>query len=612
MSSPEPHGAILLPEILTSIAHYLDRKDFLNAILVSRSWHSNLLPLLWHTLVLPQRWRVIMTDNNALAGFPDSALVEKYGHLVRDLVCANLLYAGYLIPACSQLTQLEILDFTENTIPLISLNANTLTSVKVKREYHPAKTEESTWTQKFVQALSECQYLERLRLGDISIDDYEDLNCPRSGAVIDRRRRISTKPRVSKTTTGAEDDANRTKAIELFYETVHQLSYLTIVINVIGTPPPRPADVFYRLRRLRLISCAMSYRDQLQLVRQCQYLTHLQLHLTRTSEHLDLEELESFELEAHCPRIMHLDLCGSKIKDQEIAALLSHLPNLTELNMEGTMFAERCLDYVTGPESRLRNQLRILDVTEARSVQSHWIQKLLCSCSGLKRFRATAIKANDMVMATLDDSIGNIMVNDSHLRATASSWVCLHLQELRLSVVGIPIEDSSLRTQLQLAVYDQLSKLTDLQVLSLGGHIFSTWLRIGTLELSLPSGLGRLSSLKELRVFNFSYMAHDLGMEEVEFMMSHWIKLREVIGTIQSGVYNDEEQEAGEEGDESEGSRMEMRTRTKMRTRTRSRTMSGAGVEAGGGTKDGQRQKVERQDIYIHRRWPLVQFSSSW
>lgn len=100
----------------------------------------------------------------------------------------------------------------------------------------------------------------------------------------------------------------------------------------------------------------------------------------------------------------------------------------------------------------------------------------------------------------------------------------------------------------------------------------STWFRMQTLDLSLQSGFDRLYTLKELRTFNFSYMAHDLGMNEVEFMMEHWKKLRKVIGTIAIG--------AGQS-------------------------------ELGNGGGGPGRPKVERHEIYIHRKWPLVQFCST-
>ncbi|KAF9953505.1 hypothetical protein BGZ72_005361 [Mortierella alpina] len=508
-----------------------------------------------------------MADSNTHIGFPDSALIKKYGHLVRSFTCNSLQYsAHYLVPACCQLTALDVQDCAKDTLPLLRLNSPTLTSVTLKRKCQLFEKIQPFPILEFVQAINECPFLTRLQLVDFPIEGRLDL-VPGGGAAIDRRLRFSATPTPESAAAAADEEADRKKTTDLFYEIVHRLEFLSITRSNIRLPLDRSTDVFYRLKRLSLIECTSSYGEQLQFVSHCQYLTHLKLQLSRGDERLDPEDLDAIGLATHCPRITHLNLAYLKIQDQEIAMLLSHLPNLTDLDAQWTKFAGRSLEYVVGQESRLREQLQSLDLTAAKKADSALIQTLLCACSGLRRFRATSINATDMVFGV-----------SGKATETLDSWACLRLLELQLSVVGIAAADRGL----QRGVYNQLSKLRELRVLGLGGHSLSTWFRIATLELSLDSGLGQLTELTELRVFNFSYMCHDLGMEEVEYMMRHWKNLRTVVGTIHGYRDARRDKEVSGEG-----------VGPCAQTETRTRTASGG------------------QDQYIRRQWPLVQFNAS-
>ncbi|KAF9197119.1 hypothetical protein BGZ49_002614, partial [Haplosporangium sp. Z 27] len=517
-------------------------------------------------------------------GFPELAVFKRYAHLVRSLSCNNLhYYMDYLIPYCSHLTELDVIDLADDTLPLLKLNTQTLTCIKFKREHELAKR--SFRVLEFLEAMNECSFLDTLRLEDFAVDeDYES-----EESYEEQRRRCNRdriRPPVAPTsltvatpvtTIGVTTEAmtvsspstsnpelltqTRSKeekeaAIALFYQILHRVTTLDIVRNVVRTLPPNRSEVFYRLRKLALLDSTMSYKDQLQLISQCQYLTHLKLQLTRYSERLDSEEILTANLKVSCPNISHLDLSWSTLKDHEISELLKQIPRLISFRAQRTCIGEKTMEVLAGFSSRIRDQLEELDLVDARDMQSAWIQRLLCSCAGLKRFRATAINARDIIQNTLaitsstsiEKSVLETSANgttNTPLSSSSSSpsslsslpWVCLQLQELQLSITGISPRSS---LQEQLIIYNQLSKLVQLQILSLGGNYLSTWFRMGTLELSLDKGFDRLKTLKELRVFNFSYMAHDLGMSEVEFMMQHWTKLRKVVGTIGISVHDGE------------------------------------------------------------------------
>lgn len=59
------------------------------------------------------------------------------------------------------------------------------------------------------------------------------------------------------------------------------------------------------------------------------------------------------------------------------------------------------------------------------------------------------------------------------------------------------------------------------------------------LPLSLESGLHLMSELKELVELNVEQMAHRIGLEEVQWMVAHWPRLRKIIGLNIKGEMNE-------------------------------------------------------------------------
>ncbi|KAF9281177.1 hypothetical protein BGZ74_002444 [Mortierella antarctica] len=500
--------------------------------------------------------------------FPPTDAFKNRGNLVRSLVCNSLQHhLHYLVPHCKQLTALEIDDLTEKTaLPLLQLNKTSLGSVHLKRERLDKQVRPPTVQLELLTTLKDCANLDRLWLNNVQVDGWGS------------SEQDQHMPLVSLPSTVCSDH---------FYEIAYRLTQLGIVKEVIRTPP-HPQDVFYRLWKLSLIESSLTYKDQIQLIGQCQYLTHLVLQLTRrkkayrsqdnffpytynTIEHSLLEaENEGIHLARLqiCP-ITHMDISRSTLLDVEIAELLVHFPRLISFSAQGTNIGTKTITVLsTGSRS---SELQDLDVTDVKGCQSEWIQELLCSCSGLLRFRATSVKARDVVFGSKP--------------MWSNAWTCLRLEELYLSITHIQsfTDDPvmlGLSRRFQALVYYQLAKLTQLRVLSLGGDSTSTWFRTETLELSLVSGFGKLETLHELREFNFSYMDHRLTMAEVEWMMVHWPCLRKVTGTIGAEVEVTEGMEENE------------------------------AVAVVAVARESRTQRVDRHELYLQRQYPLVEFST--
>ncbi|KAG0096625.1 hypothetical protein BGZ93_004232 [Podila epicladia] len=511
--------------------------------------------------------------------FPPTDVFKNRGNLVRSLVCNSLQHhLHYLVPHCNQLTALKIDDLTEKTaLPLLQLNKASLGSIHLKRERLDRQIRPPAVQLELLTTLKDCANLDRLWLNNVRVDGWGSSEEDQL-----MHKLISTwrEPLVSLPPTVCSDH---------FYEIAYRLTQLGIVKEVIRTPP-NPQDVFYRLWKLSLVESSLTYKDQIQLIGQCQYLTHLVLQLTRrkrayrsqdnffpytynTIEHSLLEaenngiRLERLQI---CP-ITHLDISRSTLLDAEIAELLVHFPRLISFSAQGTNIGTKTITVLSAGSRS--GDLQELDVTEIKDCQSEWIQELLCSCSGLLRFRATSIKARDIVFGSKPK--------------WSFPWTCLRLEELYLSITSIATSTDpvvmGLSHRFQALVYDQLAKLTRLRVLSLGGDSTSTWFRTGTLELSLASGFGKLETLRDLCELNFSYMDHRLTMAEVEWMMAHWPCLRKVTGTIGAEV----EVTEGMEEDEAEA-------------------VAVVAVAA----RESRTQRVDRHELYLQRRYPLVEFST--
>ncbi|KAG0343313.1 hypothetical protein BG004_005411, partial [Podila humilis] len=649
------HAALLLPEIILRLGTHLDRKAFLASILVCRLWHVHLIRLLWHDLVLPQKYHHLLNFSSS-SNFPPTDTFKERGHLVRSLVCNSLPHhLRYLDPHCNQLTALEVTDLTEDSaLPLLRLNRLSLGSVRFGRDRLDRDVRPPSTQLELLTAISDCVNLDRLWLDNIQVDGRES-------SKEDKRQRSVL---FGSNSREPLQPFSSTTCSELFYELAHRLTQLGIVKDVIRTSPT-PGNIFYRLRKLSLVDSTLTYKDQIQLITQCQYLTHLRWQLTRRkqkrihpgygddhyyyfpytyntieyslleseNEGIDLSRMET------CP-ITHLDISQSTLLDTEIAALLVHLPRLVSLIAQRTKIGRRTIEYLTtGPRSSVLQELDLTDIESGQEEQQQqqqqeeeneegggspsninstcYIQEVLRCCSGLIRFRATSLKALDMVSSLLTSS----KVEES------PSWSCFGLEELYLSIIEVPSSTSSTTSssssydpfatttsssstssltststspsssaaanqishrRIQSAIYCVLSKLTQLRVLSLGGDsTCSTWFRTGTLELSLDSGLSKLATLSRLREFNFSYMEHKLTMVEVEWMMKHWPCLRKVTGTIAPDA---QPLARGEVEEEEEKEEIEQHRRKAM-TSNRKRV-------------------VDRHELYLQRHYPLVQFST--
>jgi hypothetical protein len=119
-------------------------------------------------------------------------------------------------------------------------------------------------------------------------------------------------------------------------------------------------------------------------------------------------------------------------------------------------------------------------------------------------------------------------------------WKCEPtLKVLKIDIMGIPrtdvwpacvIREEHLIQERELhhLVYDRLARLTNLEILCLGYPDTLRFLECP--KMSLESGLHRLSGLKMLKELDVSSVKTMIGVEEVQWMIEHWPRLRVIRG----------------------------------------------------------------------------------
>ncbi|KAK3811023.1 MAG: hypothetical protein J3Q66DRAFT_350794 [Benniella sp.] len=131
----------------------------------------------------------------------------------------------------------------------------------------------------------------------------------------------------------------------------------------------------------------------------------------------------------------------------------------------------------------------------------------------------------------------NMFVDLDPDTGTLRPWKC----EKSLKVLQVTLEDitrlgfeeeaalANREREVEGLLYDRLARLTNLEVLRLRGYS-SRGGRLGYLRMSLDSGLRRLSELTNLRELDVSGMDTRMSVQEVQWMVIHWPRLRSIRG----------------------------------------------------------------------------------
>ncbi|KAK3811050.1 MAG: hypothetical protein J3Q66DRAFT_350859 [Benniella sp.] len=174
-----------------------------------------------------------------------------------------------------------------------------------------------------------------------------------------------------------------------------------------------------------------------------------------------------------------------------------------------------------------------LETLEFSKQPSDKVFQVLRACTNLRSFihSSTSSRLDTMAFIDLDPDTGLLR-----------PWQCeTTLKELKVRISGIPrpgpAEEASLVRwyEIQGQFYDRLARLANLETCWLGYGRGKT--RHGYLEMSLESGLDRLSGLGSLRDLSVMGLSTKICIKEIQWMVENWPRLRNI-----RGLYHENEE----------------------------------------------------------------------
>ncbi|KAK3810321.1 MAG: hypothetical protein J3Q66DRAFT_415870 [Benniella sp.] len=186
---------------------------------------------------------------------------------------------------------------------------------------------------------------------------------------------------------------------------------------------------------------------------------------------------------------------SDRITSDEVSTIIQGLQRITRLTVLSAV-GLASLDILEHLQPHFCN-LKELNMATSSSISSRIAREILTSCPLLERFEGYRINANDVA---------------------GRPWVCLRLKVLHLhfSFNAGTVKD------LQPQVLDQLSRLIRLEELFMHGFD-----RRGqeSINLTLKNGLGKLLTLRLLRVVDFRGTRQRMNEQEIDWMLEHWRSL---------------------------------------------------------------------------------------
>ncbi|KAF9089044.1 hypothetical protein BGX29_012254 [Mortierella sp. GBA35] len=288
-----------------------------------------------------------------------------------------------------------------------------------------------------------------------------------------------------------------------FGQVCHKLTRLSL-INSKLLERPKSEKEFLHLKTLVLDRTFIPKEDQPPLFELCPAMENFTWR--SRSGKLAIFSFLFFLSTGRGESIAGLDLCGSKILDNDFASIIRLLPRLVRLNASNTLFGLEGTRVITEMHSHQMQELVVLQCPRFGPVEA---QGVLTACSRLRVFSAPAVNAADMAL----------------LR-----WSCLGLEELDVCIAGVRRLPFPIFPR-HVGVYSQLAALTRLRVLRIGEV---TDMEEGPflLDWRMYSGMSVLSTLTRLEVFDCERMQPMMEFVDLQWVVRHWRNLKRLVGSV--------------------------------------------------------------------------------
>lgn len=496
-----------LPELTALVAGYLTGPELYSAIQVCQQWNAVLIPFLWHTVDTDlYGWPSILRNHDScrLNGSGKGEgwirlVFKKYGSFISCLRTRwkIIITAAFSESACTRLT--------------------TLSTFKLEQSH--TIQEEAELLRALTASLEETFGSLLLAFQPAFRADHPTISSLFVGMMEPSKARFRTMDRQRQDWIAAQslwllirqNPGLRTIRLDWDLKDMCSLTSLDFLYDGI-------------LRMLPSLVSLESHTIPMDLKRLLECVPSLQSY--RTLHPVDVENFSSSGSGAEYGQLRELEIPGVLTR-QSLARLLRKFPNMQHLQIEALQGSN--VAYIGGKG----NNGEAEDEGEGLWSACQRLESLRGQIVGVDRLSCLQ-QLTVTRLALLRTTEGKMSERE---RATVDRQREIHEQQRQ--------------------IFKQLSVLRRLKVLDLGcrqsllsasTNSFPTTLAQGreppqqqyprstrnTLELTLRSGLDRLSTLKELRVFGFEGVDHRIGKPELEWMAANWPKLE-----VMSGLQED-------------------------------------------------------------------------
>ncbi|KAI1305007.1 hypothetical protein EDD11_005031 [Mortierella claussenii] len=558
-----------IPEILQSIVQHLPHQDQVRCLSVSWAFHDAIVPNIWRRIILEDRTRY--RRNSSDYSFPTGPALQRYKHHIHELQIWDQYLSEYLtIQGCDRLQVLTVRPSPESFDPeeieeedieklkddlmrgvsdIVAAHTCTLRELVIELPWAEGpETPHSLW-----EGLSRCQPLEVLNLSSV---DVSQESSPLFHRVCERASRVTLTNVLNLHWGGSLHD--QPHAIE---DDNSHISLLSQSLASLSLASNEEHDQHEKLltKELNISSIlddlvpnVISAFDQAMMFRRQRNLKILRWRVVGCDTNLDHSEWTDvhsglfMRTLALTPWPLHhlesLELSWSRLEDQDLSTVLSHMHQLRSLQVSHTRFGQQSFQELfkdpCAPRTLpLCQSLEVLYINECDAITSSMVQRILESCPKLLKLRADRITVTDIsrgkewVCKDLIIFHVYIQVDTEEVVASVND-VDACTTVLGPGDVQLPEE----MEQMQRKVFSRLGGLTKLEILTILSSrrdSLHLWGRMTSLDLRLCKGLDLLAGLKRLSLLVFSFaVPQQMGVEDARWMVANWPLLEHVSGLV--------------------------------------------------------------------------------
>ncbi|KAK3810986.1 MAG: hypothetical protein J3Q66DRAFT_350711 [Benniella sp.] len=261
-------------------------------------------------------------------------------------------------------------------------------------------------------------------------------------------------------------------------------------------------------------------------------------------ERLELSDFDNVpqslvdSLPIHMPNLYSICLSALRLSDEKIAALLSITRN---------GWKEVRMTYFNGLLLQRTHRVLMEHCLTLEKLEIHHCNKF----NGVQKAQILAFSPNLHTFSTPRDNWhegtsyfdAHSFIDRDSQTGELRTWACEpSLKTLKICITGVPwpgyhavcgwraVQETypGQAREIQGHLYDRLARLTHLETLWLAQE--NRVDRLECLDMSLHSGLHKLAGLKELKELGIERLKTRIGVQEVQWMVDQWPKLRTILG----------------------------------------------------------------------------------